>query len=101
MTPIIRTRQAAGSDYNALFRNRRRAMAHPDEGNVELQHLGETFTATWKVQRGVLSVSHTGQDGVVSEIEAPLGSVRPTALARLLLSEIVASLIVQRAKKGR
>lgn len=55
------------------------------EGTVWLEEDGVTYTATWKLEHGILSL----YIGDVGPMTTHLGSLTPTALAKELLREFL------------
>jgi len=53
---------------------------------VKIERDGKTYTATWRVEKGILTVSTAP-----GSREAPVGDSEPEDLARKVLSEMISS----------
>ncbi len=56
------------------------------KGTVKVEREGKTYTATWWVEKGILTVSRAP-----GSREAPVGDSEPEDLARKVLSEMISS----------
>jgi hypothetical protein len=67
-------------------------------GEVRIEVNGEEFAGTYKLGRGLITVTYMGVDAVPTERTTQLGNsaAAPGAVARRLLSEIVADVLERR-----
>jgi hypothetical protein len=69
-------------------------------GEVQIEVAGEKFTGTYKLGRGLITVTYLDVDALPREMTTQLGNsaAAPGALARRLLSEIVSEVLARRSR---
>lgn len=61
-------------------------MAYKNEGTITVNHNGKDYSATYRIEKGVITVRT-----VYGSKSTQLGSSPPESLARMLLSEMIQS----------